>query len=186
VAVLVSGCAGVGVRRFGVAAGAQEGAPPPPRRSKHTVSRETKYLAKRALDLFDVFGLSVTLGPGLTANGRATLFAQAGLGVQNVYRAGFLGRQMGAWNDASWEVGVSVFPYLRVADGEPRAGKVRRYEANLPPAHVFPYGVDTDRDWFDFGLTAHALLAGVNAEIRGREFADFVLGIFGVDFMRDD
>ncbi|MFO0984723.1 MAG: hypothetical protein U1E76_23865 [Planctomycetota bacterium] len=144
------------------------------------------YLEDRGWDLMDLFSARLTVGPGLRVSARATEVLQAGIGSTGpdatgaaaqtafpAYQVGWIRRQGGVWRVRIAEAGVSLLYYFGEADGIGIMGNKVKFG-------------EKDRGFFDVGFAVHAALAGVEAETRLDEIADFLLGWFGFDIMHDD
>lgn len=143
------------------------------------------YLENRGWDLIDLFSARLTVGPGLRVSARVTDVLQAGVGSTGpdvtgaasqtafpAYQVGWIRRQGGVWRARIAEAGFSLLYYYG-SEGWPIMGNKMRFGYK-------------DRGFFDVGFAVHAALAGVEAETRLDEIADFVLGWFGIDIMHDD
>lgn len=147
------------------------------------------YIEDRFLDFMDILGIKVTMGTGLLAHGRATKFAQAGIGFFDGDKFGFKGREVGYWQEWRGEVGVSVF-YINTAKKNILIGNKFLFDA-ARAAEVAEVGDidifrDDDRDRWSAGAAVHVLFFGIDIDIRLKEIADFIFGIFFLDMMKDD
>ena len=125
------------------------------------VDRVLLWLPNRILDAVDVFRADVGVGPAFGGVVRATRYVQAGYRSMNPasVRVGLFGRKAPAMIEHSSEFGVSPF-YVDSSDRTVCKGEV---------------GVGLD-------LVVISGYAGVCVD----EFADFIGGIFTVDFKDDD
>jgi hypothetical protein len=158
------------------------------------------WLAARGADFMDIVGLRVYVGPGLGAYVRATQYVQLGIlkkgpGEQDLpapkgddLRAipcvgfGTIGRYGGLWLEGSSEV---MFPGWSSRDRAPSAESPLAIRRETLAGYVAPHGeLDMWRE--SFGLGAHLLLAGVEAEVRPFQLIDFLGGIAGYDPAGDD
>jgi hypothetical protein len=152
------------------------------------------YIDDRALDFMDwwptPFNMRLRMGPGLLFNFRGTKFAQAGWGFFDGETLGFKGRQLGSWREWRDEVGVSVF-YITKTKKDLLTGNRFLFDAmrKAEPEAVGDIDIfrEDDRDRWDCGCTVHLLFVGLDWDIiRPREIADFLLGLFTLDFQKDD
>jgi hypothetical protein len=148
-----------------------------------------RYFEDRFLDFWDIFGLKFHMGTGLLVHGRATKFAQAGLGFIDGDKFGFKGRELGYWYEWRGEIGVSVF-YINTAAKDPIVGNKFLFEAaraaeteEVEDIDIFR---DDDRDRWSIGATVHVLFIGIDVEVQLKELFDFFLGIFTLDMCKDD
>jgi hypothetical protein len=154
------------------------------------------YMKDRGNDFLDCFGARFSGGLGLLFNVRATQELQLGVGLMYVSEYGFIGRKPYDWRgNLMGEIGLPLLFYMRsyVWGGliEPKGGDTKGIMYTIPqdekgPCSIAEFDRDWDRQFFDIGFTVHALVLGVNFEFRTKEFADFLLGWFGVDFAGDD
>jgi hypothetical protein len=144
----------------------------------------------RAYDLAQTFDLSVGHSEGFAVNVRATKVFQVGLGSYRGLR--WIGLEEGVfdrWSEERSELGIGplyVHEYFR-DDGE----RLLDYQHPLwgDPGfreHAYDFRQLTDRDVFDFGVTANVALVGIDVAFKGREFFDFCAGFFGADPLEDD
>jgi len=159
------------------------------------------WLEARGADAMDVVGLRVSAGIGLGAYVRATEWAQLGLmrrgpaetdlvgGSGTVREEGFrvrgvpcamfgtIGRWGGLWTESSREIMLPA--YSNRGDVVP---PIRR--------EVVAGAVSLDGlqdDWrYAFGAGVHALILGVEAEVRPVQVLDFLGGLVGYDPAGDD
>jgi len=156
----------------------------------------SSWLEARGADLMDVASVRVGVGVGLGGYVRATRLVQLGFmtrgpgdvrtiegpgtesGLESSPRAvpvwmfGTWGRWGGAWLDSTWEV---MLPGYTVRD-------VRR---EVLSGRLSPDGLD-DPWRSSFGAGVHAVLVGVEGEVRPFEAIDFVGAFFGLDPSGDD
>jgi len=148
-----------------------------------------RYLVDRLLDIMDCFILNVSAGPGVIINARATKLAQAGIGMAKINRLGFVGRRLGRWAELRTEIGVSLL-YLSNSTLKPLVYNRFLYDWCIDVKRDEVTDIDMfrnyDRDFFDIAVTVHILFAGLEIGFRLREFADFLLGLFTIDFQGDD
>ena len=148
-----------------------------------------RYFVDRLLDALDCFILNVSTGPGFIINARATKLGQAGIGMAKINRLGFVGRCFGRWAENRTEIGVSLL-YLSNSQLKPLVYNRFLYDwcVNCRADEVTDIDMfrNYDRDFFDVAVTVHFLFAGFELGFRLREFADFLLGLFTVDFQGDD
>jgi hypothetical protein len=144
-----------------------------------------RYFGNRGMDLVDIFSLRLTAGPGLRISARVTEVLQVGVGMTGpdvssaaqptafpAYQVGWLRREGGVWRARIAEAGFSLLYYFG-SEGTPIMGSKTRFG-------------EQDRGFFDVGFAVHAAVVGAEAEVRLDEIADFLLGLVGIDFMRDD
>jgi hypothetical protein len=159
------------------------------------------YFQARGADFMDIFGLRIAVGIGLGAYVRATEWVQLGMmwrgpsetslvgNSGSVRTEGFrvrgvpcamfgtIGRYGGLWSEYSHEV---MLP-----------GYTNRNDV-VPPIRreIFAGVVPTDGladDWeASFGVGVHAVVLGVEAEVRPLQFFDFLAGLLGYDPSGDD
>jgi len=148
-----------------------------------------RYLVDRLLDALDCFIANVSAGPGVIINARGTKLGQAGIGMAKINRLGFVGRRFGRWAENRTEIGVSLL-YLSNSRLKPLVYNRFLYDwcVNCRADEVTDIDMlrNHDRDFFDVAVTVHILFAGFELGFRLREFADFLLGLFTVDFQGDD
>ena len=148
-----------------------------------------RYLVDRLLDALDCFIANVSAGPGVIINARGTKLGQAGIGMAKINRLGFVGRRFGRWAENRTEIGVSLL-YLSNSHLKPLVYNRFLYDwcVNCRADEVTDIDMfrNYDRDFFDVAVTVHILFAGFELGFRLREFADFLLGLFTVDFQGDD
>lgn len=169
--VLASGCASPGPRDLG------------------------GWLEARGADVLDTVGLRLTVGPGFGVYVRATEYLQLGYmavgpsegdlprpeqgelrGVP-CFVTGLRGRYGGAWWERSEEIMLPALSSRDVVD--------EAIHRETLAGYITPHG-EYD-DWrYEFGLGLHAILIGVQAEIRPVQVLDLVFGLFGVDMLGDD
>jgi hypothetical protein len=159
------------------------------------------WLEARGADAMDIFGVRLGLGVGLGAYVRATEVFQLGF----MYRGpgesrlvisseaahdddfrvrgvpcvmfGTIGRYGGLWYESASEIMVPLYS--------------NRDEAQSPIRREVVAGVvspDGREDGWrgSFGVGVHALLAGVEAELRPWQIVDFLAGLAGYDPSGDD
>jgi hypothetical protein len=149
------------------------------------------YWRARACDLADPFGLGLRLGMSVQGNARATQLVQTGIGWdmgaawrwqgRDLYQAGGIGGEIGLaplWHQRGMlaeSSGKSISDNPKVVLGRVNGGWPDRkgFDANH------------DRRLYDFGVTLQAIV-GVDVEFNPLEFADLLLGWFGVDLLDDD
>jgi len=148
-----------------------------------------RYFGDRLLDALDCFILNVSTGPGFIINVRATKLGQAGIGMAKINRLGFVGRRFGRWAENRTEIGISLL-YFSNSQLKPLVYNRFLYDwcVNCRVDEVTDIDMlrNNDRDFFDVAVTVHVLFAGFELGFRLREFADFLLGLFTVDFQGDD
>ncbi|MFH1999900.1 MAG: hypothetical protein ABIK28_09475 [Planctomycetota bacterium] len=146
------------------------------------------YFKDRLKDASEVVEVGVGFSMGLDFNIRATKIAQAGFGSYSGDWAGLREGQLACWQEERVEMGV--FPlYFH---------ELNRTSGTLVNIH-HPVSVEsgyetymndlfltTDRGIFEVGLTANVIALGVDVAFECAEFADFLLGWCGVDFLNDD
>lgn len=153
------------------------------------------WLEARGADVLDTIGLRLTAGPGFGIYVRATEYLQFGYmavgpsegelprpegedlrGVP-CFVTGLRGRYGGAWFEQSEEI---LLPALSSRDVVDEA--IRRETLG---GYITPHG-EYD-DWrYEFGVGVHAVLIGVQAEVRPHQVLDLVLGLLGFDILGDD
>jgi hypothetical protein len=157
-----------------------------------------------------MFGIRVSgnLGLGLEANVRATELIQTGFGWSEKYVVGLYGREAGAYLEQSYSLPFIasdwfpwIFPvpfgYERGVRRKVLAGNFPDVDVNRQVSWIAPVVSDIgftkrekhtpyDRRWDDIGFSVYAGMVGVEAEVRVREVFDFILGLFAIDFMKDD
>jgi hypothetical protein len=144
----------------------------------------------RGADAAQVLNLSVGWSEGLAANVRATKIAQVGFGsYRGIYWTGLKEGVFDVWQEQRSELGISLLYMHEVFRGDgatlldiqsPLYGDPGFREYAMDVTH------DTDRGFFDVGLTGSLVVAGVDVAVRFGELADLVSGFFGVDLMTDD
>lgn len=159
------------------------------------------WLEARGADAMDIVGLRLGVGIGLGAWVRATEWAQLGLmrrgptetdlvgGSGTAHAEGFrvrgvpcamfgtIGRWGGLWTESSREILLPA--YSNRGDVVP---PIRR---EVVAGAVSPDG--SADDWrLSFGAGVHALILGVEAELRPVQVLDFVAGLLGYDPAGDD
>jgi len=148
-----------------------------------------RYLLDRLLDGMDCFIANISAGPGGIINARATKLGQAGIGMAKINRFGFVGRRFGRWFEMRTEIGVSLL-YLSNSTLKPLVYNRFLYDWCLDVRQDEVTDIDMfrnyDRDFFDVAVTVHILFVGLELGFRLREFADFLLGLFTIDFQGDD
>ena len=119
------------------------------------------YIPNRILDLIDVFRVDVGVGASVGAVVRVTEYAQAGYRqmLPVSLRVGDFGRQFPALVETSNEMGVSP---------------------------LFKQSADREVCKAEIGLGADALIVGAYGGICLDEVADFIGGLFLIDFKGDD
>ena len=119
------------------------------------------WIPNRVLDFIDIFRADVGVGPSFGAVVRVTKYGQVGYRqmAPASLRIGDFGRQLPVMVESSNEFGVGP-AYVESADREICAGEV--------------------------GLGGDLLVAGAYAGICLDEVADFIGGIFFIDFKEDD
>ncbi len=142
----------------------------------------------------DTVGLRVAAGAGLGIYVRATEYVQLGFMVRGpvpegvgtpehdtrgvpVFMFGTIGRYGGAWFDEHDEIMLPGF-----STREERPTGIRREVI----AGAVPEDGAADGWRGSFGAGFHALLIGVEAEVRPLELLDFLAGLFGYDPSSDD
>jgi hypothetical protein len=152
------------------------------------------YMRDRGNDLADCFGAGFTLGLGVSVNARATHVLQVGIGFQGTAWLGFTGRQgLSEPIFVANEISFPMYAQRWVAVGFtcPKEVPPRSVVHGLPhrdekPCSFAAFDEDYDRRFLGIGFAFHALLLGAAFEFEPREFADFLLGWFSIDFMKDD
>jgi hypothetical protein len=169
------------------------------------------WAADRSNDFIDMFGLRVcgNLGLGLEANVRATEAFQTGLGWSEKYCIGFKGRDVGVYLEQSYSLPFMPsdwLPWIYPSPfGSERCLKREKQGGTFPDVSVSRqvfFGVPSDvafgrkgektnydRRYDEVGVSAYAVMVGVEFEVRLLEVLDFALGMatFGlVDVMGDD
>ena len=156
----------------------------------------SSWFEARGADLMDIASVRVGLGVGLGGYARATHIVQLGFMSRGpadvrsiegpatdsgaatrpravpVWMFGTWGRYGGAWWDSTREI---MLPGYSVRD-------VRR---EVLAGRVSPDGLD-DPWRSSFGVGVHAILLGLEAEVRPFEAIDFVGAFFGLDPSGDD
>ena len=119
------------------------------------------YIPNRVMDLIDVFRVDVGVGSSIGGVVRVTKYAQAGYRQMAPVslRVGDFGRQFPALVETSNEIGISP-AFKQSADREVCEGEI--------------------------GLGADVLLVGAYGGVCLDELADFIGGIFLIDFKGDD
>ena len=119
------------------------------------------WIPNRVLDFIDIFRADIGVGPSFGAVVRVTKYGQVGYRqmAPASLRIGDFGRQLPVMVESSNEFGVGP-AYVESADREICAGEV--------------------------GLGGDLLVAGAYAGICLDEVADFIGGIFFIDFKEDD
>ena len=152
------------------------------------------YFDDRVLDFMDwfpiPFRMRFSMGPGLLVHVMGTKIGQFGIGfIEDGDKFGFKGRQVGYWRESRGEIGISLF-YLSTTRKELLVGNRFLFEAMRQPVPEAVEDIDVfrndDRDFWDVGFTFHLLFVGVDLDLPLKEFADFCLGIFGLDMQKDD
>jgi hypothetical protein len=119
------------------------------------------YIPNRIIDFIDIFRVDVGVGASVGAVVRVTKYAQAGYRqmLPVSFRVGDFGRQFPALVETSNEIGVSP---------------------------LFKQSADREVCKAEIGLGADALVVGAYGGICLDEVADFLGGIFLIDFKGDD
>ena len=156
------------------------------------------YCEDRALDFVDIFNLDIGVGPGIDARLRICGALQAGAGASYTMRAGIRGRHTGTWEETAY--GIGLIDYMEITEsygekyptrGEPYHG--RKFSASmcvpfcssgLSGGHAS--GQIELMELFDLNVSATCVFIGVGVGINVAELADFVAGIFIIDFLDDD
>jgi len=160
------------------------------------------YAKNRAMDLKDCFKVNVALGGGLYAGLTATDCFVVPMGGYVAMRLGTDGRTRPQWCWQETKLGWLVGANDEVAEDSGLLKTLTR-QAILPfyqQVELWPYvswpardyGVtyysrgtkSADRYWFE--VEGFALFAGARVGFNPLEFADFIDGIFMVDFVGDD
>jgi hypothetical protein len=159
------------------------------------------WFTARGADFMDVLGLRIGVGIGLGAYVRATEWVQLGMmwrgpsetslvGASGSVRTegfqvrgvpcammGTIGRYGGLWSEYSREVMLPGYTNRR--DVVP---PIRRevFAGVVPPDGLAD-------DWeASFGIGVHAVVLGLEAEVRPLQFLDFLAGLLGYDPSGDD
>jgi hypothetical protein len=132
-----------------------------PNESTSTTEKIIYYLPNRILDLLDIFRADVGVGFSFGGVMRATSFAQCGYRTfsPGSLRVGLRGRELPIFFESDAELGCGP---------------------------VFSQSSDRVVTPAEFGVGVDLFIPGIYLGISFDEFADFVLGIFGVDFKDDD
>jgi hypothetical protein len=154
----------------------------------------------RGADFMDIFGVRVALGPGLGAYVRVTealelgylsmgqaelsLPAPKGVSLRGFPAVvfGLRGRYGGLWYESSQEL---MLPGFSSRDYEVSTVRDRPIQRENIAGYVTPHG-EYDNWRYEFGLGAHLLVAGAQAEVRPLELLDFLAGVLGFDPGGDD
>jgi hypothetical protein len=161
----------------------------------------SSWFEARGADLMDVVGLRVAVGPGLGVMARATHYLQLGVMIRGPSEQdlagtsdgtgddqfslrgvpclmfGTIGRFGGVWLESAREYAIPMY-----STREHVLGAIRR----KPITGVVPLDGRDDPWKGTFGLGVHALLVGVEAEVRPLELVDFFGGLLGYDPSGDD
>ena len=146
------------------------------------------YLSDRGRDLMDVAGFEVITGVQIGASVRASKIAQAGLAFSSGDVASWDGRALGCYEENRGEGGLGPF-YANAADRHLYHGN-KGYEQkdyfDQFEEETFDLARGFDRGFFEVGARVHAGIIGVGAFFDPVEAGDFILGLIGLDFARDD
>ena len=146
------------------------------------------YLGDRVRDLMDIAGIDILTGLQAGASVRATKAAQVGLAGFNGDAISWDGRTLAAYEETRLEGGVSIMytnSVDRIVNAKNSAYDQRDYYDEFKK-ETFDLARNFDRAFFEFGFRVNVLVIGVGGFVDPIEMGDFVLGIFGVDFCRDD
>lgn len=197
--ILVCACSLPPASRDGSSGSAQD-------EERHSGRGVGDYFHDRLQDLRDVAGAAVTVGPGLLAHARATQIFQVGGGYYTGYKLGTWHRSAGVWEQSETSGGAAPLFWIRtlsregiygdiidIGVGDSDCDKAVSFWAFLIRgdlhAHTGPdeqRAHDLDQSFWDIGAGVHIGLIGLDAYVNPMEMLDFLLGWFGVDFMRDD
>ena len=159
------------------------------------------WFTARGADFMDIFGLRIGVGIGLGAYVRATEWVQLGMmwrgpsetslvGASGSVRTegfkvrgvpcamfGTIGRYGGLWSEYSHEVMLPAYTNRR--DVVPPI-KREAFAGVVPPDGLAD-------DWeASFGAGVHAVVVGLEAEVRPLQLLDFLAGLLGYDPSGDD
>jgi hypothetical protein len=169
--------------------------------SRGVLGSAANYLANRGLDFADIFKINVGIGPGLSANVRATQIIQVGAGYTGATKVGLSGRHAGFWNENSLEAGIPLIVYGRDVEIIPGGGGIApinsyrqqflwKFEFRDPEAKEKKegetYDTDYDRQFFEVGASVHALFPAFEFSINLKELIDFLVGFTTIDLCGDD
>jgi len=158
------------------------------------------WMAARGADFMDIFGVRIAVGAGLGLYVRATEYVQLGVIKKGASDAdmpspreaearafpfvvvGNVGRYGGVWSERSTEV---MLPGWSNRDAVLTAESSPPIQRRVIAGYVSQHG-EYDNWRGAFGLGAHLLLVGVEAEVRPFEVLDFLAGLAGYDPSGDD
>src|SRR5690606_39116641 len=146
------------------------------------------YLPNRLLDLFDVFKVSVGVGPGFGLDLYLTQNAWLGYETYRSWRLALDGRASGVYEEGHYREW-----HLATREGDDtEAGRIplwamkdmRPFEEPLKAG--VPAVPEVPRNTWDVGARAHLALAGAELLVRPYELVDFLVGLWGDDLAEDD
>lgn len=146
------------------------------------------YLPDRVLDLLDVISLDLHLGPGLYTDVYVTRALQSTIGARAISGIGWNeDRSLGVRTSA--ETGVNVLPIgawtmagTRAGTGGVQIGKYGVAGIHNPMDEVY----QEFTDYYAIGSSVTLIFFGVEANVHPIQIPDFIVGIFFIDFLRDD
>ena len=147
------------------------------------------YLEDRGKDLLDVAGVTLYAGPQGLINVRATKVAQFGLGWATGDAYSWNGRRFSIYQESHKEFGVSAMYWSEIErkDKQGNADYFEYAEYDNSEQTTWDWEKDLDRGFYEVGTRLPVFgFGGIDAHVDIMQIADFVLGIFTVDFARDD
>ena len=126
------------------------------------------YLPDRLFDLLDIVRARVRVGPGVAVGARATEYADAFAGSYASLFVGIPGPR--GKPKINWPFGLESNTGVEVSVADATTGM----------------GAAPDYGDFEFGLSLHALLLGVDVGVDPWEALDFLAGILTFDPVHDD
>ncbi len=159
-----------------------------PRVERSARTRALLYLPDRLLDLFDVVTVGVHFGIGGFADAHATRAVQVVGGFRSTGGIGLHDhRSIGLKSQA--EAGLTLIAVGTHTYGGSLVGTSGTHGSvtNAAGAHRPGDPLYEDlRDYWALGASATAGIVGAEADFHPLQLADFLAGIFGVDFLNDD
>jgi hypothetical protein len=151
-------------------------------------ARIALYLPDRVLDFLDLASFDVHLGPGVYLDAHVTRGIQLAAGTRAVGGFGWHEhRSLGG--KAQAEAGINVLAAGAHAFAGSTAGTSGIHGGSQGIAGIHSPGLRLYQDYRDFwaiGVSATAVLLGVEADIHPVQIVDFVAGFVGADICRDD
>jgi hypothetical protein len=149
------------------------------------------YWTDRGLDFVDCFKVSGGIGMGLDVHARVTDYFSMGFGFADTVNAGFNGRRVELTNQFhAGVIGYDLYVKSRFLGTGSQQERVNNTYASILGIVIMDYGsifknaVFVDR--FDIEVAATLVYLNARVGFKLGQFADFLLGWFGVDIGYDD